>query len=121
MVPQLGGVANHHRLANMSSQRIEGMIHVAQMNPPALENLHSQAMLGKIFYTLLCYLNNSFLRCQRLVVRSGGADQAGQGQGGLPAIEQEIWSEPRGLVLQRVECSDSSSDSSCPERGGLSS
>ena len=53
MVSQLGRVTNHHRLANMSSQRIEGVIHVAQMDPPSLKNLLSQAMLGKIFYTLL--------------------------------------------------------------------
>ena len=53
MVSQLGRVTNHHRLANMSSQRIEGVIHVAQMDPPSLKNLLSQTMLGKVFYTLL--------------------------------------------------------------------
>jgi hypothetical protein len=78
------------------------MRNITQVDSPPLQDFHAQTLLGKIFHTLLGYLNHSFLRCQWLVVRPRGADQAGQGDRGLSAIEQEVGSEA-GRLLQGVE------------------
>ena len=98
---ELGSVTSHHTPADLGGQRVQGVRHVTQMDPPSLQDFKTEAILGEILHTLLGYLNHSLLRCEGLIVWPGRADETAEGEGSLPAIEQEVGGQACGL-FQRI-------------------
>ena len=94
---ELGSVTSHYTPADLGGQRVQGVRHVTQMDPPSLQDFKTEAILGEVLHTLLGYLNHSLLRCQWLIVWPWRADEAGKREGCLPAIEQEVGGQACGL------------------------